>query len=70
MNTDEDLNVMWSIFYSYASKGLIKVDVNIARSANDIINMLQRPVLNYPFITICNVKFILTTIYATLSILI
>lgn len=70
MTMDEDLKVMCSIFYSYTSKGPIKVDVKIARSANNVINMLQRPVLNYPFITICNVKYILTTIYVMLSVLI
>ena len=36
---------MWNTFYRYTSKGSIEVGAEIERSANDIINMLQRPEL-------------------------
>lgn len=45
LKTNEDLQVMWSIFYRYASKGLIEVDTKIERPTNDIVNMLQHPEL-------------------------
>lgn len=43
LKTDEDLNIMWSIFFHYSTNSLIEVDATTAKSTEDIIRMLQRP---------------------------
>lgn len=49
LKTDDNLKVIWSIFYRYLIKGPIEVDATIARSTEDILKMLQHsepPVYN------------------------
>lgn len=42
LKTNEDLKIIWIIFYDYSTKSPIEVDATIARSTKDIIRMLQR----------------------------
>lgn len=43
LKTDADLRVMWNTFNRYETKGLIELNVTIARSIEDIMKMLKRP---------------------------
>ena len=45
LKNDDNLEVMWSIFQRYSSKGLIEVNAKLQRSREDVIKMLQRPQL-------------------------
>ena len=45
LNNDDDLEVMWSTFQRYSSKGPIEVDAKLQRSGEDVIKMLQCPQL-------------------------
>lgn len=58
LKTNDDLKVMWNIFYRYSTKSPIEVNASIARSTGDILKILQCPkpsVCNN-----CNVKFMVT----------
>lgn len=43
LKTSEDLKLMFFIFQRYETKILIKVDVTLARSKDNILKMLKHP---------------------------
>lgn len=42
MKKNEDLRITWTTFHRHETKGLIKVDVTLAKSINHILKMLKR----------------------------
>lgn len=55
MKKNEDLRIMWTTFHHHETRGLIKVDVTLAKSIVDILKMLKR--LNHLYIMKSDVKF-------------
>lgn len=45
LKTNAYVNVIWSIFQRYTTKGVIEMDATIVKSTNNILKMLKRPEL-------------------------